>query len=302
MQAQWHYEHDGQWIGPVSAEYLGALLSRGELRRDAPVRLANDFGQPHDSTTITADQAVSFGDAPPTSGPHLGELRGGTSPSRPAPHATASDEGLPSPLVRGTRFLRRSLDALTEESKAAGQLAAKHAERWKLEQTTLRAAYLLLGQSVRRENRYRAELARWHERLDELAAQISGLRQSPPPDREFPSLWDKARTASAHAAAAPRIEALSIRAKQLLRELGKAAFERHGAQAAPDAFVRPLRSALDHYDALTRDIDRLSRTPPGRLISPRRAAAQSIRAATLAGQFLSRHIPKLKLQGRSSAT
>jgi len=156
--------------------------------------------------------------------------------------------------------------AAAQSAKAAAQVAAKQAERVKITQVSLPNAYLALGKDIYHAGRFRDEFGDLFTKLDGILTKVHALKEAPPPPAGQPqSLADKAKAAAGHAKDLAKGKALEVEANGVLRQLGEAAYEKHGGDSGPQQFVAPIVKAFSDLAAIDTDINRLSGGKDARL-------------------------------------
>jgi hypothetical protein len=292
MKTQWCYEKDGRKYGPVPQEHLRALLATGHLSPDDPVWEAG-VANPR---LFRVDEALALGGPREAAGPMAeGAPPSGEAPCGPAEGAESGEaaRAAPADFSRQVEWVRKKLRAFVEDAAAAGRLAARQAELVKIKKVTLPACYLALGKTIRREGRFREEFAAIHGRLDELAKQLGDLQHGEHAPEEFPSFVDRAVDVATRVACLPKMEALASKARGQLRKLGRLAYESHGADAGPEALIKPLQTALQRCTALEAEIADLTTPQAGKLVTPRHLAIGGMIALAAGGAFLAAGAPKL---------
>jgi hypothetical protein len=297
----WHYEKQGRAFGPVPAEHLKALLETGQLAAD-------DAAWPAGADAprrCRVAEAVAMSLAGPGGGA-LAAAREETAGPRsespaaehpPAARAEASSrrgcawDSARTGIHRGAAYVRERAAGAISRTRQAARLAAFEARRTKLRKVTLPALHLALGRHVRRAGLFRDELPDLHGRLDALSRKLKDLRGAGEESDEFSSLADRAGEAAHRVAAAVQSEVVSARARNCLRELGKAAYDRFGDASGPEPLVSPLRDARRRMADLEARIDDLKASLSD-LLSPRRAAVAGIAAALGAAAVLAAVAPR----------
>ena len=127
--------------------------------------------------------------------------------------------------------------SLAARSKAAGQFAAKQAERAKLTQITLPNAYRPLGRHIHGASSFRADFGDIYARIETLLTEIAILSAE---KRKVQGFAEKAKAVAKAAKDKTQIKALHIMVNRAYAELGKAAFEKHGDKSGPTELVKPI--------------------------------------------------------------
>jgi hypothetical protein len=167
---------------------------------------------------------------------------------------------LASPLI----FVRHALDA-------AHYLVA-YGQRFWLRRVRLAAAYRLLGKELWNTRLYRNRFPWLYARLDKVSQRLATL-DTPPGDLDASSRLAKAvRAAILRLRSKAQIAIFQQRRRALFRRIGHAAFAVDQEACGPQLLTREIRSCLDRLDRLDREIERLSRPTPGKLLSPKRIA------------------------------
>ena len=178
-------------------------------------------------------------------------------PLPPVPdHESVTADSTPQPAHAATAadWLRVAVGKVKElalslaaKSKAAGQLAAKQAERAKLTKITLPNAYRPLGKYIHGAGSFRADFRDIYARIDTLLTEISVLSADKPKVQGFAK---KAKAAAKAAKDKTQIKALHIMVNRAYTELGKAAFEKHGDKSGPTEIVKPILDCRGRLEEL----------------------------------------------------
>ena len=143
-------------------------------------------------------------------------------------------------------------------TKAAAQVAAKQAERAKINQVTLPNAYWVLGKDIYTAGRFRDEFGDLYAKVDDTVGKIRAINQAAQNTPQPQSLTDKAKSAAGHAADLAKSKSLEVGANSLLRQLGHAAYEKHKGESGPQPLVDAIIEAVSDLAAIDADIQRLS--------------------------------------------
>ena len=112
---------------------------------------------------------------------------------------------------------KEAFSAFVASAKAAGQLAAKQAERTKLTNVTLPHAYRELGTDIHATGRYRDQFPEEFAKADELKERIAGLRQAAPDkEGEAKSFTDRAKETAGKARDAAHAKTLEVELNSVL--------------------------------------------------------------------------------------
>ncbi len=258
MQGQWYYEKDERTFGPVPWEHLAALATAGQIEGDDSV------------------WEVGSGEAPR----RVADLL-------PLGRETKTNGEKPSSSTESTWSKRRQwaqaqCQSLAAKTGAAAKLTVRQTERLRLANMTLPSAYLALGREIRSEDRFRDDLADLHDQLDAISQRMSTLRQTPNDDGEFSSLLEGAKKVVRRVAVTPQIEALALKARGLLQDLGRDGFAKHGASSGSQELVSRVDKAEKRLTALKAEIDTLQKSKPGELVTPARIAIGGLAAIGVA--------------------
>lgn len=166
--------------------------------------------------------------------------------------------------------VKSAASSFAGNAKAAGQIAAKQAERTKITQVTLPSAYLTLGTGIHGVGRFRDEFGDRYAKADDLLARIAKLRAAQPAPSEPQKFTDRAKAAAGHAKDLATAKALEVQVHSVLRELGKSAFEKHGDQSGPSELTKPIADALSRIAAIDAEISQISESHKGGFLTPKR--------------------------------
>ena len=164
----WYYSENGQRKGPISEDDLKQLATSGKLKPTDKVwkkgmaswaAASSIEGLPFPSHAASEPPPLPFGDA---TSPHSGPP--------PVPASTKNDFSGAASKAKGL------VASLAQRGKAVAQLVAKQAERTKLVNVTLPAAYQALGRHIHKEGRFRDEFPEVYKKIDGLLAQIAALQ------------------------------------------------------------------------------------------------------------------------------
>ena len=79
---------------------------------------------------------------------------------------------------------------------------------------------------------------------------------------------------------------LKLKANHAFTELGKAVFEKHGAESGPEEVVRPVLDCRARLAKLDLEIGQLSQSPKGQVITPKRMTVAGLVVVALLTLFL----------------
>jgi hypothetical protein len=184
---------------------------------------------------------MGMSEQPPPSVPEQEPVKADSTP-QPAHAASAADW-----LRVAVGKAKTLVLSLAAKSKAAGQLAAKQAERAKLTQIALPNAYRPLGKHIHGAGSFRADFQDIYARIDTLLTEISILSAEKPKVQGFA---EKAKAVAKAAKDKTQIKALNIMVNRACTELGKAAFEKHGDKSGPAELVRPILDCRGRLEEL----------------------------------------------------
>lgn len=298
MGDEWFYLSDNQQLGPVSSKDLKALALAGTLMPADLVwregvadwvpasKLTGLFPQLHvagadqkrpPAVTSTSSAAPSFE----------------SSAQRPTPPFSRDSTPTPPRTESASRSAARLFEQVkagaadfASKAKAAAQLTAKQAERTKIARFNLPAAFVELGKNVHSTASHRQEFATLYEAIDALLRDIEAVEAHASIQPKAKGVADKAKAAAGAAKDIGQIKALQLRAWHSYSELGKAAFEKYGERCGPQQLVQPIQEALSRQALLDAEIAKLSESPPGQIISPKRLAVGGLAAAACLALFL----------------
>ena len=166
---------------------------------------------------------------------------------------------------------KEALTGLAASAKAAAQLAAKQAARTKLTNVTLPHAYRELGKDIHATGRYRDQFPEEFAKADELKEEIAGLRQAAPDkEGEAKSFTDRAKETAGKARDAAHAKKLEVELNSVLRKLGRAAFEKLGADSGSPELVAPIEECQQRLATLDAEIQAIDSNTASGVLTPRR--------------------------------
>ena len=169
--------------------------------------------------------------------------------------------------------------SLAKHGKAAAQLVAKQAERTKLVNVNLPAAYQSLGRHIHGTGNYRDEFPDVYQKIEGLLKDITTHSAAAPRAEGFAAKANaavKATTDMAH------VQTLKLKVNHALADLGKAAFEKCREKSGPAEVVQPIIALHARIKKLDAEIGQLSQPQPGQLFSPKRIAIGGVAVAVVA--------------------
>lgn len=169
------------------------------------------------------------------------------------------------------------------QMKAAGQYAAKTAQRTKIASITLPGAYRALGKHICHEKAFLDEFPDQWKEVDDCLAQIKALQDQAAARPKAEGFGDKAKAAATATKETAQVKALEVRASQTMGRLGEAVFAKHGEQSGPEALVRPIVDARSQLQALDAEIAQLAESSKGKALTPKRIAIGGIAALLIVG-------------------
>jgi len=136
----------------------------------------------------------------------------------------------------------------------------------------LPAAYSALGNDVYRDGRYREEFPHLYKQVNDTMATLAALKEGTPSSDALPvqTLADKTVKTAGKIKARAKSELLAVEAKQFLRQIGEAAFQKNSTSSGPEALTMPIKDLLSRLAVLDEQISRLSESRKGQLLTPRR--------------------------------
>jgi len=166
---------------------------------------------------------------------------------------------------------KEAFSAFVASAKAAGQLAAKQAERTKLTNVTLPHAYRELGKDIHATGRYRDQFPDEFAKADELNGKLAGLRQAAPDkEGEAKSFTDRAKETAGKARDAAHAKTLEVELNSVLRKLGCAAFEKLSADSGSPDLVAPIEECQQRLATLDAEIRAIDSNAASGVLTPRR--------------------------------
>ena len=270
MADQWYYTENRERRGPVSQEQLKQLATSGKLKSTDKVwkkgmaawmpASEHDWLFPPSPADADAPSPLTPDDSPPT-----------------LPKRDTSQ--------RITAKAKEMAALLASKGKAAAQLVAKQAERTKLVNLTLPAAYQALGKHVHAAGVLRDEFGDLFHKIDGLLKDIEAHSVATPKAEGFA---EKARATAKAAQDLAQVQSLKLKLSRTFADLGKAAFEKHGEESGPAEVVHPVAIARTRLEKLDAEIARLSQAQPGQVLTPKRIAIGGFAIAALAVLLLAR--------------
>lgn len=191
--------------------------------------------------------------------------------SEPIIEVNADKGGGEATNVTVSERLKRGGKRFAQKTKAAAQLTAKQAEKTKIKTVSLPPAYLALGKEVFNAGRFKDDFEETYIAVDEVRQQIATLEQNSPSDGEE-TFSSKAKAAAKSIKDTATAKALSGKARDLVRQLGRQSFEKYGAKSGSKDVVVPVQEHLDRLLTLDAEIDDIEQVHTGGIVTPRRLA------------------------------
>jgi hypothetical protein len=239
--APWHYARAGQSFGPVTEAQLHDMAKSGQL---LPSDLVWTGGMAQ--WTEAGQVKGIFPEAPAAAPPPLPLPEAVRAAEQAAP--VADDAG--SSARPAMDKAKEVASTLADKGKAAARYVARQAERTKLVNMTLPAAYLALGRHIYSSGRSQAEFPDLHQKVAAFSTEIEGIEAKAAAQPKAEGFIAKAKAAARAAQDMVQIQSLRVKGNRALTDLGKAAFEKIGPAAGPDELVRPIAEARDRVTAL----------------------------------------------------
>lgn len=264
MAAQWHYSKGGERHGPVSSDQLRQLAASGQL---GPTDLVWRDGMAEWQKASSVKGLFPSQTSGPTEPPPI--------PLTPPPEADpASTTPEPAAGRSEKRGLLGTLSSLGHAAKTAAVVAAKEAERAKINNVDLPKAYAALGRDVHGRGAYREEFSGIYHQIDDLLARLRNLEGEPPKQSNSPATFaDKAKAAAVATKQKAEVQAMRLQLSRLMNKLGEAAYERHGTAAGSPETTGPIASLLSRASTLDAEVEQQRQASGGRFITRRRALA-----------------------------
>jgi hypothetical protein len=161
---------------------------------------------------------------------------------------------------------------LSSRIKAAGQLAAKQAQRTTIATITLPGGYRALGKHLYSTKAHRNEFPDIYKQFEQLAAELKALKEQAAARPASEGFAAKAKAGMAAAKDMAQSKALELKTNHLFTELGKAAFGKFGVESGPEEISRPVADAQARLATFDSEISALSHPRPDQLLSPKRIA------------------------------
>ncbi len=290
MYSYWIYIKDGREHGPVSFEHLQSLHDTGQLTGSDLVR---PEGATADESQPLAQvlQEPSVVRLPATGDTQLRSTRHGEDElGEGSADSKASLD-----------WFKDKLDAWTASASIAARRGVLQARRYRVARSQLPTAYLNLGRVVRSRGQYRDEFTELYQELDDLAEEMAQLDPEDTSKAEFPSLVDQMRSLASRMAGYPQREMLASHARQVLRELGRRAFEKFGDASGPDHLVNEIRRLHKRLERLDNQLKRLDDEESQAGVDARRAATDSVRKLLDTGAAFVAEVPRAWSRARAQA-
>ena len=138
---------------------------------------------------------------------------------------------------------------------AAAQIVGKQAARFWLIHLSLPIAYRRLGRHILGEWGYRDEFPDVYQRLDTCLSAIAALQAKPADEPEADgAAFQAIRNGSANCVHA---QAIKLTVAHAERELGQAAFDKHGEASGPPNLIQPIVGRRTRLQCIDREIGQL---------------------------------------------
>ncbi len=134
--------------------------------------------------------------------------------------------------------------------------------------------------------RYRDEFADIYAHIDGILARTQSLRQTPPPLPGARKLTDHAKAIAGRTKGLVKAGAAEMEANSLFRELGRKAFAKHQASSGPASLVEPIAHCLTRLEQVAVDVQQISGSHAGGLLTPRRLLVGGTVAVPVIGLLL----------------
>jgi hypothetical protein len=166
-----------------------------------------------------------------------------------------------------------TLSSLGHAAKTAAVVAAKEAERAKINNVDLPKAYAALGRDVHGRGAYQEEFSDLYGKIDDLLARLRNLEgdssKQPNPPTTFA---DKAKAAAVATKQKAEVQAMRLQLSRLMSKLGEAVYQRHGNAAGSSETTGPIASLLSRASTLGGEVEQQRRASGGRFLTRRRVA------------------------------
>ena len=233
---EWYYTKGNQQFGPITAAELKVLALSGQI---SPGDLIWNEQWPD---WRAAGTIKGFFPAEPQT------------KQTPPPIPTASGPKSQPTTANVADTVKSNLSDFVSSAKKVKDLAVAHTRRTQITKMSLPKAYLALGKDVFVTERFRDEFSDLYQQItaknDEIAKAIASSKNGPQPS----DLKSKIQSGAANLMAQGHAKQLGIQRDSLIKELGKRAFESHGAAAGSPELVSPLVSAVEEVGRLDMQI------------------------------------------------
>jgi|GEM_PF-2533378 len=234
---EWHYAKNGERFGPVTTGKLKQLASSGELSASDLVWREGWADWKRAETLKGLLDAAQ------------------TAKQTPPPIPTASGPKSQPTTANVADTVKSDLNDLVSSTKKAKNLAVAHTRRTQLTKMSLPKVYLALGRDVFANERFREEFSDLYQQIaaknDEIA-KVSASNKERPEATDFKG---KLQSGAANLMAQGQSAKLGFQRDTLVRELGKKAFDSHGAEAGQAELISPITSANEEVEKLNTQIN-----------------------------------------------
>jgi len=234
---EWYYTKGNQQFGPITAAELKVLAFSGQI---SPSDLIWNEQWPD---WRAAGTIKGFFPAEPQT------------KQTPPPIPTASGPKSQPTTANVADTVKSDLNDLVSSTKKAKNLAVAHTRRTQLTKMSLPKVYLALGRDVFANERFREEFSDLYQQIaaknDEIA-KVSASNKERPEATDFKG---KLQSGAANLMAQGQSAKLGFQRDTLVRELGKKAFDSHGAEAGQAELISPITSANEEVEKLNTQIN-----------------------------------------------
>jgi hypothetical protein len=261
MSKKWFVSRGDKTRGPLTSDEVKQMALTGILHVSDMVRPAesSDWRQ---AGTITGLFSAELSEA--RTPPPLPQLNP-EAPVHPLSTASPTVSKLHPSTAKAAETMQTGLADIMSTAKQAKELASAHVRKTQITQLILPKAYLTLGKDVFSSDRFQDELSVLFQRITATNDEISKIATTA---RERPQATDikgKLQTGAAQLQAKGQTTKLSYQRDESIRELGKRAFEIHGASAGSSDLVSPITSAIEEIAKLHEQIAAMSSHEKGPL-------------------------------------
>jgi hypothetical protein len=153
--------------------------------------------------------------------------------------------------------VQKGASAMKAHAKTAVRLAALSAEKARLTTVSLPSSFYELGKWCYQQRSFEADFVDLFAGVDQIAkaliANKKGAAGSPSPQ---PSFADRAKALAEQGMQAANAQKLGVQQRLALSRLGKAIYEKHGAQAGPENLTKAIEASIARLATVEQDLSK----------------------------------------------